>query len=273
MPKELPFVSCLCPTYYRPQLLPNAVQCFIDQIYPSDRKELIILDDAGQIEPLEYRTSGGIVKVISTDSRYETLPHKFNELACLAQGDIYAVWEDDDVYLPHHLKANVEMIVNSGFSPEEPQCSKWSRVISCYRGKVFSEPSTGRFHASLVFNQAALEVSGGWPITKRADFDQQFIAKLHEVCGGFLDPLTINELPQYALRWEGSKSFHGQNTMRSPDDETWYDRIPELIASQGVSTAKVDGLIQPRYDADTLSLLQLIEFPHVYSELVNYTRT
>ena len=50
MPNELPFVSCLCPTYRRPKLLENSIACFLAQDYPADRRELIVLDDAGELE-------------------------------------------------------------------------------------------------------------------------------------------------------------------------------------------------------------------------------
>lgn len=41
-----PLVTCVCPTYKRPQLLQNALACFLAQEY--ERKHLVILDDAGQ---------------------------------------------------------------------------------------------------------------------------------------------------------------------------------------------------------------------------------
>lgn len=51
---ELPFISCVCPTYKRPHMLRNSLACFLAQDYPKDRCELIILDDAGQ-----YRSQSG----------------------------------------------------------------------------------------------------------------------------------------------------------------------------------------------------------------------
>jgi hypothetical protein len=50
MSSELPFVSCLCPTYRRPQMMANTIPCFITQDDPADRRELIILDDAGELK-------------------------------------------------------------------------------------------------------------------------------------------------------------------------------------------------------------------------------
>ncbi|MCA9058462.1 MAG: glycosyltransferase, partial [Planctomycetaceae bacterium] len=103
MSHELPFVSCLCPTYRRPQLLRESIACFEAQDYPVDRRELIILDDAGE---LENQTGNGW-QIISIPRRFRSLPEKFNAVAALASGEILVVWEDDDIYLSHHISSHV----------------------------------------------------------------------------------------------------------------------------------------------------------------------
>ncbi|MFM7166560.1 MAG: glycosyltransferase, partial [Planctomycetaceae bacterium] len=99
MSNELPFVSCLCPTYRRPQMMGTTTLAFHSQDYPEDRRELIILDDAGE---LQNDACGGW-QIISIPRRFRSLPEKFNAIAGLAKGDILVVWEDDDIYLPHHI--------------------------------------------------------------------------------------------------------------------------------------------------------------------------
>ncbi|MFN6314612.1 MAG: glycosyltransferase, partial [Planctomyces sp.] len=101
--RPLPFVSCLCPTYRRPQMMANTISCFITQDYPADRRELIILDDAGELN----NETGDGWQIISISRRFRSLPEKVNALAGLAQGDILVVWEDDDIYLQHHISTHV----------------------------------------------------------------------------------------------------------------------------------------------------------------------
>ncbi len=167
MSRDLPFVSCLCPTYLRPKLLENSIACFLSQDYPAERRELVILDDAGQLAP----QSGDAWEVISVARRFRSLPEKFNALAGLARGDVLVVWEDDDIYLPWHITAHVEALAHGGFS-------KPSRVVSLYTGTPQEEDATGRFHASIAFTREAFDAAGGWPLMKRGDFDQQFLARL-----------------------------------------------------------------------------------------------
>ena len=101
-----PFVSCLCPTYHRPKLLANAVACFLAQDYPAERRELIIVDDAQEFAP----QIGQGWQLVSLSRRFQSLPEKYNALAGLAEGEVFVVWEDDDIYLPHHISAHVNAL-------------------------------------------------------------------------------------------------------------------------------------------------------------------
>jgi hypothetical protein len=50
--------------------------------------------------------------------------------------------------------------------------SKPSFVLSSYTGRLEQEDATGRFHASLAFRREIFDRIGGWPLTKRGDFDK-----------------------------------------------------------------------------------------------------
>lgn len=241
---EAPFVTCVCPTYNRPAQLANAIACYNAQDWPIERRELLILDDAGQYG-MHANTAEGW-EIISSAERFPSLPDKFNYLASLARGDVICVWEDDDVYLPHHLRAHCYALRR-----DRANYSKPGHVLSDYPGSVVTEEATGRFHACTAFSHDLLERIGGWPRTKRADFDQQLMRSLHQH-GRETDPLKFFPA-SYMFRWH-TGAFHGQNTMRSADDETWYDR------------AKQDNIPKlpppvPQFDAFTRNLPQFAEVP------------
>jgi hypothetical protein len=138
----MPFVSCLCPTYRRPELLANAVACFLAQDYPPDRRELVILDDAGQFKS----QAGNGWELLSMPRRFQSLPEKYNAIAGLAKGDIFVVWEDDDIYLPQHLSQHVAALSQGNFS-------KPSRIFSLYTGELREENAGGLFHGSIAFTR------------------------------------------------------------------------------------------------------------------------
>jgi len=212
MSNELPMVSCLCPTYRRPKLLENSIACFLAQDYQTDRRELIVLDDAGELQ----NQAGDGWQIVSIQRRFRSLPEKFNALAGLARGQILVVWEDDDIYLPHHISSHVAAM-------DGHLWSKPSKVLSDYTGQIQEEDATGRFHASLAFTRQAFEQVAGWPLTMRGDFDQQLIASLNSI-GKPGDPCTVDR-PGYVFRWGSTGAYHGQALMHGPDDETWYSQL------------------------------------------------
>jgi len=103
-------IACLCCTYNRPAQLAEAVESFLRQTYPAELRELVILDDAGQYAPDACDHLPG-VKLITSKHRFRTLGEKRNACAALASPDVdaYAVWDDDDIYLPWHLQAMAEV--------------------------------------------------------------------------------------------------------------------------------------------------------------------
>ena len=210
-----PFIACLCPTYCRPKLLEKSIQMFLEQDYPEDRRHLCIYDDA----PGAIHINGNGWTQFFRIERCPSLPQKFNELvnqfAMDLKPDVFCVWEDDDEYRPWHLSAHAAAL-------ERGEFSKPSVVLSDYPGKIVEEPGAGRFHASMAFTRELYQRVGGWPLTKRADFDQQMIALLAREARGVVDPCKIFP-PSYVFKWH-TGHYHGQHEMRSPDDETWYER-------------------------------------------------
>lgn len=217
---QYPFVSCLCPTFRRPQCLANAIQCFLNQDYPADRRELLILDDADQYDT-DPQTWGfwpspeARVRLFSQPNRARHLPLKFNQLANQAKGEVIAVWEDDDVYLPHHITAHVDALRHWGFS-------KPTSVLSLYTGKLVVENGHGRFHASMTFTKETMFRSGMWPDTAAADFDQKYIHALGKAAGGIADPAHVF-FPSYIFRWASTNAPHGQALMKNSGDLIWYE--------------------------------------------------
>jgi glycosyltransferase involved in cell wall biosynthesis len=235
----VPFVSCLCPTYRRPRLLANALACFLAQDYPPERRELVILDDGGDFA----EQSGPSWRLVSTPRRFDALPEKFNTLADLAQGDWLVVWEDDDIYLPWHLSAHAQAL-NDG------DWSKPSRVLSLYTGKLAEEAGENRFHASLAFTRDALIRAGGWPNTKRADFDYQLVLRLSQA-GRRADPCAAFPA-SYVFRWQSTQDYHAQTKMRGRDDEGWYERCtqsPSQVQWNG-------GRLTPAMDEETRQVIE-----------------
>ena len=98
-------IAAVCCTYLRPRQLGRLIQCFLRQDYPAGRRELVILDDAGQYN--DQRGDGW--RLVSVDRRFPSLGEKRNAAAAMVSDDVDALapWDDDDQYLPWALSASV----------------------------------------------------------------------------------------------------------------------------------------------------------------------
>ena len=247
-------VLCLCPTYGRPRLVANAVACFLAQDYPETNRKLLILDDAGQIESQD----NGTWQVISTPERFFSLPAKYNAMLT-AEGiigpqptsrwDAVAVWDDDDIYLPWHLTAGVQAMLNNGAPAAKP-----SQVWSLYNSETpWLENAAGRFHGSLIVGVPRLRELGGWIQTKRADFDQQMIGSCLPMADAMFHGPQPGS-PGYVFRWGSTQAPHCQGLMRTPDNEDWYDRY------QRADLQPVGELV-PAFDAETERVIGALNLP------------
>ena len=82
-------IAAICCIYNRPEQLAEAIESFQRQTYPLEKRELIVLDDAGQYEP----QCGSGWQLVTTTKRFRTLGEKRNVSAALASADVdaYAV--------------------------------------------------------------------------------------------------------------------------------------------------------------------------------------
>jgi len=168
---SLPWVTCLCPTYGRFQLLRLSVACFLAQDYPN--KRLLILNDA--TIPLTHGAMFPGVHVLNLEGLFENLGHKRQALLELAPPPQSAIenqkskmlcahWDDDDLYLPWHLSRSVAALL----AHPEAHCVK-SRGAWYLVGVPPSLEARGIHHnvfeGSMVFDRQCALDHGGYPPT------------------------------------------------------------------------------------------------------------
>lgn len=108
---RLPFVSVLTPTRDRRAFIPQLLRNFRRQTYPSDRMELVIMDDGEDpVADLMPRLP---------NLRYLALPQsvplgqKRNLLSIEARGEIIVHMDDDDYYPPNRVSHAVTRLLES----------------------------------------------------------------------------------------------------------------------------------------------------------------
>jgi len=197
-------IACLCSTFNRPAQLPEAIESFLRQTYPAELRELVILDDAGQYVPAACDHLPG-VKFVTTRHRFRTLGEKRNATAALASPDVeaYAVWDDDDIYLPWHLEAMAK-VFQAGISWSRPAEVWLDRRIHMERKKT-----GGLFHGSWGFTRDAFLSVGGYPAMQSGQ-DQVLAARFKKMGILAASPSDLAraapsfgslDLPAYIYRW------------------------------------------------------------------------
>lgn len=271
-------IACLCPTYKRPECLPNAAACYVNQYihhfgkFPNVETRMFILDDANQYasEMLHRPYDPGIstIAIVSQEQRYPSLPEKYQALVELANNwdaDVYVIWEDDDVFLPWHL-TNIHLAINEG-----AHYYRHPLVFSNYmqnRRGMITEGAAGRFHSSWAFTRDLYERVGGYMglldapdekvPTKRLNFDQRIGRQLE-----LGDPHSIigpKFYPSYCYRW-GNSTYHG-----SAQGDAGYASLWEELGNR---PAPFQGRLEPEFDAET-ELLWRIGLEHWNRHLVSY---
>jgi glycosyltransferase involved in cell wall biosynthesis len=173
--EALPIISCIMPTYGRPDYVNESVTMFLAQDYPC--KELIVLNDcAGQQFAGEFRD----VCIINQNSRFASLGEKRNTCIRLAKGSVIAIWDDDDVSLPWRLSFSwFEM--NRLRAPFYRPAEFWAYWGDEHLHDNQSVPGWIS-HPWVMFTKELWEKAGGYPAVDVGE-DAQFLERIHRELG------------------------------------------------------------------------------------------
>jgi cellulose synthase/poly-beta-1,6-N-acetylglucosamine synthase-like glycosyltransferase len=127
---ESPYVSVVVPTRARPLFLRNCLESLLKLDYPSDRYEIIVVEDGTD-------TGHDVAEEVSRHSpvpvRYRRIPHSGaatsrNVGLQLAVGEVVAFIDDDGMAVPGWLRRHVQGLLKEGVagvggrvSPEYPE--------------------------------------------------------------------------------------------------------------------------------------------------------
>lgn len=107
-PDQLPFVSVCTPTFNRRPFIPYIIQAFLEQDYPQDKIEWVIIDDGkDKVEDLFKNVNNA--KYFYYDEKM-SLGKKRNLMHSKCSGDIIVYMDDDDYYPPERVSHAVETL-------------------------------------------------------------------------------------------------------------------------------------------------------------------
>ena len=208
-------IAAVCCTYHRPKQLGWLIKCFLEQDYPAEKRQLVVLDDAGQYGDLGLRIedlglgdcraafSGDRWRLYSVARRFRSLGEKRNAAVDLVSADVeaLAVWDDDDIYLPWALSASVAAL----------QKAPWSRpgivLHEQADGTLRQHQTGGLFHGGWAYTREAFKKAGGYPAINNGE-DQALARRLQRIGTAQSDPCRLGFRPFYVYRWGSAGSYH-----------------------------------------------------------------
>jgi glycosyltransferase involved in cell wall biosynthesis len=205
-----PLVSCICTTYGRFTAMRRMLTCFDRQDYPN--RELIILNTAPVRLSLD-RVRRDYVKIWNEPQ--ETVSGKpwtnVGEIRAAAlayaSGDIFCLFDDDDIYLPYHISQGVQKLLECGKEAWKPKRS----LHSLNDGLTF-DYCENTLEASVFAKMDSIREFGFLPETGSENLSwYDGIKNRGGIC---VDPEGI---PSYSYNWGSQIANHKQSgDMRNP---------------------------------------------------------
>jgi Glycosyl transferase family 2 len=193
-----PPISCMCLTFARSQrLVEEAVYSFLSQDYEGD-KELLLLNDFDRQRIVFDHPQ---VTVVNVPARFHTVGEKRNAAAALCRYDLLAVWDDDDIYLPHRLTFSMQRY------EERKRFFRPSKAFVLNHG-VITGPTANLFHGGSIWHRSLFDQVGGYAHMGSGQ-DRDLEARFKLLLGSDIQYQAIQPSEiYYVYRWLGTGSYH-----------------------------------------------------------------
>jgi glycosyltransferase involved in cell wall biosynthesis len=238
---SLPFVSCLCPTYGRPECVEEAIESFLRQDYRGAKELIVVNDLADQTLVCDHPD----VRVINSKERITPLGGKFNAVAAMARGDVLFVWEDDDIYLPHRISYSIDRM----------RAGIWHTPIAWYEkdlGEVI--PAQNLFHANLAIERSVFWSVGGYEESDWPGIDTRLFTALTRAYGSVHTMITHHEA-YYVYRFGTSGRCHASTWINEGDTSARAERIAQDDLRTGRLTSG-EIRLSPRWRRDYAGMVE-----------------
>lgn len=157
-------ISCKCITYGRVESLEESLESFLRQDYAGDHELVIVNDYPRQRLHFDHPR----VRIYNLDFTFGTIGEKENFAVSACSHDAIAVWDDDDIALPNHLK-NIDRYFWGH------DLLHWERGVFFKKGSIAA--LTGLGNSGIVYSKPLWRAIGGHPL-ENAGYDVTLVNRL-----------------------------------------------------------------------------------------------
>jgi hypothetical protein len=219
-----PTVTVIVPTRNRPALLREALASIADQEVPSGMVETIVVNDGG----VDVTTAVDYAATRGLRVRALTLPHHAGLSAARnlgiqeARGDFLAFLDDDDIFLPSHLRTALTALEVNKSPAVYTSC-----LVRTSRLRPGSAQGTGAAHCyDFPFCPGLLSVSNYIPVH----------SLVLRSCAARFDP-ALSALEDWDM-WLRLVHDHGFSFEHIPEATVVYHRIPGETSMTGCAATQ-----------------------------------
>ncbi len=242
-----PSITTIVATRDRPELLRETLAAIDAQEYDGDIETIVIFDQTDPDLGLEVRDGNRRVTVVKNDRR-PGLQGARNTGMLATDGDLVAFCDDDDVWEPHKIRRQVEVLdanpdvhfVGSGVTvsyqgEETVRIREEPRVTfrDLLRSRVFeAHPSTFLMRRAELIDQMGLideDVPGGY------GEDYEWLLRAARITDIILLPEALT-----TVRWHTASFYSERWQMRIDGMQYILDRYPEF-ETEPVGLARITG--------------------------------
>lgn len=189
-------ISAKCITYGRVHLLQEALHSFLIQDFDGEN-ELIIVNDY-PLQKLKFDHPR--VKIYNLDKTFDTIGEKENYAIERCSGELIAVWDDDDIAMPWHLRNIVK------YWQEDTNLLHWQKGVFYNEPVITAITTLG--NSGIVYSKAAWEAIGKSPL-ENAGGDMTLVKAIYN-----LDPNKVARAAppdtevSWFYRWATPMNYH-----------------------------------------------------------------
>jgi len=215
--KEIPFVSCLCVTQNKFELLEQAIDCFLFQSHPV--KELVVVYESNNPWIAEAKA-----KVKEADSvRFievpiepkKTLGELRNISVASSRGEYIMQWDDDDMYHPDRIRLQVAL------ASRGPACGNVVNSVVIYDQKLQRAFlfNNYKFDGSILVHKQTFLDKVSYPSQNRSE---DSVVRNALLVDGSIVPLMVPFMYLYRFHTKNTwdeRHFHGLYSRSVPLDQ------------------------------------------------------
>lgn len=247
--RPAPSVTVAIPTRGRPEMLRRAVQAVFDQEYPGDITCLVVFDQTAVALPEVVQRPGRAVTGV-VNERAPGLAGARNTGYLRATGDLVALCDDDDEWLPGKLAAQVALL----------RAVPAASVASCgilvgYRGRDTPRRAPARpLELTDLLRDRHMEVHPSTYLARRQQVLEEIGLVDEELAGGYAEdyewllravrtgPVVCLPQPLVRVHWHDASFFVSRWETIDAALRQLLERVPEF-SSVPAGRARIDGQI------------------------------